>query len=79
MTPYCMWVKTSESELFILKFLAKYFFFENLIIKFYSIDVIGLYSNIPHKEAAATMREGLDSRQDKTIPTAFTSHFMQQV
>jgi hypothetical protein len=34
-----------------------------------SIDVVGLYSNIPTEEGIAAMRRALDTRQDKTIAT----------
>ena len=36
-----------------------------------SIDVVGLYSNIPHSEGIETMRESLNTRQDQSVSTAF--------
>ena len=44
-----------------------------------SIDVLGLYSNIPHKEAIESMKEALNSRKDQTIPTMFLLSLMSQV
>ena len=44
-----------------------------------SIDVVGIYSNIPHKEAVDTMREALNSREDQSIPTAFLIMLLLQV
>ena len=36
-----------------------------------SIDVVGLYNNIPHEEGIQCMKEALDKREDQTIPTLF--------
>ena len=36
-----------------------------------SIDVVGLYNNIPHEEGIECMRKELDNREDQTIPTHF--------
>ena len=41
-----------------------------------SIDVVGLYSNIPHKEAIKQVTEALDSRKDKSVPTSFLTTLM---
>ena len=40
---------------------------EDLI--FCTIDVVGLYPNIPHDEGLKAVRNALDSREDKTIST----------
>ena len=42
-----------------------------------SIDVVGLYSNIPQAEAVEHMREALDSRSDKSAPTDFLIILLQ--
>ena len=34
-----------------------------------SIDVVGLYGNIPHDEGIKCMRKALDSRADQSITT----------
>ena len=34
-----------------------------------TIDVVGLYPNIPHDEGLIAMRKALDLRKDKTIST----------
>jgi hypothetical protein len=34
-----------------------------------SIDVVGLYSNIPNEEGLECFREELEKRKDKTVPT----------
>ena len=34
-----------------------------------TIDVVGLYSNIPHKEELETIRKALNKREDQTIST----------
>ena len=34
-----------------------------------TIDVVGLYSNIPHKEGLEAIRKALDKREDQTIST----------
>ena len=44
-----------------------------------SIDVVGLYSNIPHDEAIKSMTDALNSRKDQTIPTLFLITLMMQV
>ena len=36
-----------------------------------TIDVVGLYPNIPHEEGLIAIRKALDSRDDKTISTDF--------
>ena len=33
----------------------------------YTIDAVGLYPNIPHKEGLETIRKALDKREDETI------------
>ena len=44
-----------------------------------SIDVVGLYPNIPHKEGLKALGEALEKRQDKTIPSTFLVEMMQFV
>ena len=34
-----------------------------------TIDVVGLYSNVPHDEGLIALRKSLESREDKTITT----------
>ena len=34
-----------------------------------TIDVVGLYPNIPHDEGLIALRKSLESKQDKTIST----------
>ena len=34
-----------------------------------TIDVVGLYPNIPHKDGLVAMRKALDAREDKTVST----------
>ena len=34
-----------------------------------TIDVVGLYSNIPHEDGLEAMRKALDERGDKTVST----------
>ena len=34
-----------------------------------TIDVVGLYPNIPHKNGLVIMRKSLDAREDKTVLT----------
>ena len=36
-----------------------------------SIDVTGLYSNIPHQEGLDCLKEALDTREDQSVPTSF--------
>ena len=36
-----------------------------------SIDVVGLYSNIPHQEGINCMREALNTRSDQSVSTNF--------
>ena len=36
-----------------------------------SIDVVGLYSNIPHKEGIECMQEALNTRSDQSVSTSF--------
>ena len=36
-----------------------------------SIDVVGLYSNIPHKEGIKCMKEALDKRSDQSVSIGF--------
>ena len=35
----------------------------------YTIDVVGLYPNIPHKEGLEGILKALDKREDQTIST----------
>ena len=44
-----------------------------------SIDVTGLYSNIPHEEGLECLNEALDTRQDETVPTNFLVTLMRLV
>ena len=44
-----------------------------------SIDVTGLYSNIPHKEGLDCLKEALGTQDDLTIPTAFLVLLMSLV
>ena len=44
-----------------------------------SIDVTGLYSNIPHQEGLDCLEEALNTREDKSIPTAFLVTLMALV
>ena len=37
-----------------------------------SIEVVGLYNNIPHEEGIECMKEALDEREDQTITTLFS-------
>ena len=34
-----------------------------------TVDVVGLYPNIPHEEGLIAIRKALDARKDKTIST----------
>ena len=34
-----------------------------------TIDVVGLYLNIPHEDGLVAMRKALDAREDKTVST----------
>ena len=34
-----------------------------------SIDVVGLYPNIPHEEGLSALRNALEKREDKSVPT----------
>ena len=34
-----------------------------------TVDVVGLYPNIPHEEGLIAIRKALDTRKDKTIST----------
>ena len=36
-----------------------------------TIDVVGLYPNIPHEDGLVAMRKALDEREDKTVSTDF--------
>ena len=36
-----------------------------------TVDIIGLFTNIPQDEAAQTAEEALDERENKKVPTAF--------
>ena len=40
-----------------------------------SIDVVGLYQNIPHEEGINYFGEALNTRKDQTIPTDFLVPF----
>ena len=42
---------------------------DNLI--FCTIDLVGLYPNIPHEEGLIAIKKALDTRKDKTISTLF--------
>jgi hypothetical protein len=44
-----------------------------------SIDVVGLYSNIPTEEGIAAMRRALDTRQDKTVSTPTIINLLSHV
>ena len=41
-----------------------------------SIDVVGLYSNIPHEEGIECMHDALNTRSDQSVST-FTYGFLQ--
>ena len=44
-----------------------------------TIDVTGLYTNIPHEQGLETLRQALDTREDKTVPTDFLIKLMHHV
>jgi hypothetical protein len=44
-----------------------------------SIDVVGLYSNIPTEEGIAAMRRALNTREDQTITTDTIIELLSQV
>ena len=44
-----------------------------------SIDVVGLYGNIPHEEGIRCMEEALNTRADQTISTLFLISLLTQV
>ena len=44
-----------------------------------SIDVVGLYQNIPHDEGIKYFGESLNTREDQTIPTDFLTSLLQLV
>ena len=44
-----------------------------------SIDVVALYPSIPHNEAIEAMREALEERPDKTVPTEFLIELLNHI
>ena len=44
-----------------------------------SIDVVGLYPNIPHEEGLDALRDALETREDKTVPTDLLVEIMRDV
>ena len=44
-----------------------------------SIDVVGLYSNIPHEEGIKCMEDALNLRSDQTVSTLFLISLLSQV
>jgi hypothetical protein len=44
-----------------------------------SIDVIGIYSNIPHKEGLECLEEALNTRQDKSVSSKLLIKMFRQV
>jgi hypothetical protein len=44
-----------------------------------SIDVVGLYTNIPHDEGLDTFKEALDKREDKTVTTDLLVEMLSKV
>ena len=44
-----------------------------------SIDVVGLYPNIPHEEGLKSLEEALERRDDGTIPTKLMVDLMREV
>ena len=44
-----------------------------------SIDVVGLYPNIPHEEGLSALKNALNTREDKTVPTDFLVETMRDV
>jgi hypothetical protein len=44
-----------------------------------SIDVVGLYTNIPHDEGLETFKKALDKREDKTVTTELLSEMLSIV
>ncbi len=44
-----------------------------------SIDVVGLYTNIPHKEGLEIFRKALDKREDNTVTTELLVEMLGKV
>jgi hypothetical protein len=44
-----------------------------------SIDVVGLYSNIPNEEGLNCFKEELNKRKDKSVPTDFLANLLRLV
>jgi hypothetical protein len=44
-----------------------------------SIDVVGLYTNIPHGEGIEVFKQKLETRKDKTVPTEFLVNLLTHV
>ena len=44
-----------------------------------TLDVVGLYQNIPHQEGLDSLRKALDTRSDKSVPTQLLIDFMTHV
>ncbi len=44
-----------------------------------SIDVVGLYTNIPHDEGIKFFEQKLETRKDKTLPTEFLVNLLKHV
>ena len=44
-----------------------------------TIDVVGLYSNIPHENAIKSMTDALNTKTDQTISTMFLITLLTQV
>jgi L-ribulose-5-phosphate 3-epimerase UlaE len=44
-----------------------------------SIDVVGLYTNIPHKEGLEIFRKALDKREDNTVTTELLVEMLSKV
>ena len=44
-----------------------------------SIDVVGLYPNIPHEEGLYALRDALNTREDQSVPTSLLVEMMRDV
>ena len=44
-----------------------------------SIDVVGLYPNIPHEEGLDALRDALNTREDQSVPTSLLVEMMRDV
>ena len=44
-----------------------------------SIDVVGLYPNIPHEEGLSALKDALNTREDKSVPTDLLVEIMRDV